>query len=1115
MTAKPGPPPPASARQDPLMNTVRIVKPAGGAAAAGTRKESVDEVATRSQMDHSGFDLLHSGGSAAVDVHLQTGGVPTLGALLRSVQRVLRVARDKGVLFSAEHNRVYNFQRDLFEILRQLLHKRPCAYPSLLVEQAGELLADIVLPHMKEYMDVFSAPLFAAGKEAIRNQEQKNVEAAASIAAIPITGTSAASSSSSPPGTARRGGPAYRGQLGHAILAQHLGCLASIYVTLSSHRWLSRNRQDLSAHLKQTLPVLWEVMLSDVIAATNAVLEQQREHALVSHHSNSSVRASGPDDGSNTIVAQLAVACVAKLVHPHCSICPRFLPWPRDDGLSPVLSAHTSHARAVLQIVRETLLKTSPGVAKRLLAHLFESGTEFQRSGNFKLLLALDRAQELSGLVRNTYGDSTALRSQLSFLFEAKCPERFLRGALWARVLSEALPPTSHGYFLSVYKDSDQPGCPPRVVEPKEDASAWCEHYHLQHLVIALQGRGEVPEQQLESAGKLLPVVVFVAKLLEVIFRVAVILQRAKKIENSWAPLQALDPWLHALFRYSMVHAELFSVQRYNGSGRSGGSCEEPAERDQHGKLANRAASASTNTAATGGAAAAPPANKTRGGSSRGFTPPPRWLPDRSLSTELGQLGAEDAAARSERLDVLADAEGMILGYADAGILDSVMQCLSLRTYLTGPDEWLTREFVHKIIGCNRDPELHQDPDSGTAGVPGGNPNGTATSELLRGQRSLLNDTTASASSSATSAAGGGSEQEQPHRNSPELAAAESAREFSHVDFFTLIGRRGMLATLDIVYQFRNEAGKKQEARFKFILRAIECVSASYNNYTQMAPAKYLYLPDRVYSVPEIHCLTALRVLYDLLNRTLCQNKNGDKQIVQWILQSRVTHFVLSFAQKLSHDETLETTSSAGHGNPPPGAKNIPGTFSMATQLLASFVLHHASLAQEFVHANGLGILCGEKDSLSDYVHRAHICVDMLLILSQLSRMSKEYYPAIHKLGIYRELAALLRCPDANIRAKTANVVGNMSRHSDFFYAKLRETGILANLIPLCGDTDATTRKFASFAVGNSAFHSNILYPQLKGAVAPLRDLLLLDGKNDEKCRANAAGALGNLVKKK
>jgi len=185
----------------------------------------------------------------------------------------------------------------------------------------------------------------------------------------------------------------------------------------------------------------------------------------------------------------------------------------------------------------------------------------------------------------------------------------------------------------------------------------------------------------------------------------------------------------------------------------------------------------------------------------------------------------------------------------------------------------------------------------------------------------------------------------------------------------------------------------------------------------------------------------------------------------------------------------------------------------MATQLLASFVLHHASLAQEFVHANGLGILCGEKDSLSDYVHRAHICVDMLLILSQLSRMSKEYYPAIHKLGIYRELAALLRCPDANIRAKTANVVGNMSRHSDFFYAKLRETGILANLIPLCGDTDATTRKFASFAVGNSAFHSNILYPQLKGAVAPLRDLLLLDGKNDEKCRANAAGALGNLVR--
>eukprot|EP00392_Amoebophrya_sp_AT5.2_P016879 g17187.t1 len=263
----------------------------------------------------------------------------------------------------------------------------------------------------------------------------------------------------------------------------------------------------------------------------------------------------------------------------------------------------------------------------------------------------------------------------------------------------------------------------------------------------------------------------------------------------------------------------------------------------------------------------------------------------------------------------------------------------------------------------------------------------------------------------------------------------------------------------------------------------------------------------------QIHPLTALRVLYDLLvlnpdpNRTLCQNKNGNKQTAQWILQSRATHFVLSFVQKLSHDETLETTSSAGNGNPSP--------FSMATMLLGSFVLRHPSLAQEFVHANGLGILCGEKASLSDYVHRgrAHICVNMLVILSHLSRMSKEYYPAIHKLGIYRELAALLRCPDANIRAKTAHVVGNMCRHSDFFYAKLRETGILANLIPLCGDTDATTRQFASFAVGNSAFHSNMLYPQLKGAVAPLRDLLLLDGKNNEKCRAIAAGALGNLVR--
>jgi fused-like protein len=53
-------------------------------------------------------------------------------------------------------------------------------------------------------------------------------------------------------------------------------------------------------------------------------------------------------------------------------------------------------------------------------------------------------------------------------------------------------------------------------------------------------------------------------------------------------------------------------------------------------------------------------------------------------------------------------------------------------------------------------------------------------------------------------------------------------------------------------------------------------------------------------------------------------------------------------------------------------------------------------------------------------------------------------------------------------------------------------------------------RKFACFAIGNAAFHNPSLYDALRPAVAPLVELLSDD---EEKTRANAAGALGNLVR--
>lgn len=103
----------------------------------------------------------------------------------------------------------------------------------------------------------------------------------------------------------------------------------------------------------------------------------------------------------------------------------------------------------------------------------------------------------------------------------------------------------------------------------------------------------------------------------------------------------------------------------------------------------------------------------------------------------------------------------------------------------------------------------------------------------------------------------------------------------------------------------------------------------------------------------------------------------------------------------------------------------------------------------------------------------------------------------------------LLAHPDPGVRARTCNLVGNMCRYSGYFYAQLAAQGLLPPLIERCRDEDRSTRKFACFAIGNAGFHSAALYESLRPAV---RALVALLADPEDKTRANAAGALGNLV---
>ena len=69
----------------------------------------------------------------------------------------------------------------------------------------------------------------------------------------------------------------------------------------------------------------------------------------------------------------------------------------------------------------------------------------------------------------------------------------------------------------------------------------------------------------------------------------------------------------------------------------------------------------------------------------------------------------------------------------------------------------------------------------------------------------------------------------------------------------------------------------------------------------------------------------------------------------------------------------------------------------------------------------------------------------------------------------------------------------------------------LTLLTHCCADEDPSTRKFACFAVGNAAFHCNALYSSLFCSIPLLA--LATESESDEKSRANAAGAIGNLVR--
>ncbi|CAL1386132.1 unnamed protein product [Linum trigynum] len=142
------------------------------------------------------------------------------------------------------------------------------------------------------------------------------------------------------------------------------------------------------------------------------------------------------------------------------------------------------------------------------------------------------------------------------------------------------------------------------------------------------------------------------------------------------------------------------------------------------------------------------------------------------------------------------------------------------------------------------------------------------------------------------------------------------------------------------------------------------------------------------------------------------------------------------------------------------------------------------------IHLVGKGLLDPSRvRRLLDSSSPREVTLDILMIISDLARMDKGFYEHINRAS----------CSWQHVR------------HSAYFYTLLQRNRIIGRLIDRCADPDRRTRKFACFAIGNAAYYNEMLYDELRRSIPQLANLLL--SSEEDKTKANAAGALSNLVR--
>ena len=170
-----------------------------------------------------------------------------------------------------------------------------------------------------------------------------------------------------------------------------------------------------------------------------------------------------------------------------------------------------------------------------------------------------------------------------------------------------------------------------------------------------------------------------------------------------------------------------------------------------------------------------------------------------------------------------------------------------------------------------------------------------------------------------------------------------------------------------------------------------------------------------------------------------------------------------------------------------------------------------AFVVKDMYHSNGLEFISLNGGlSLQPIEKYESVLADNLLVLTQICKQSKEYYPGVQMAYLGPDMLELLRGPSKFLKVKVCNLIGQMCKHSDFFYSELREANIFPEMIQLCSDQDKVVKKASSFAIGNAAYYSSSLYPDLSPAIGHI--VLLLKDK-DERIKTNSIGTISNLTR--